>query len=142
MGIKQSPDIAQQIMENPLRPRKETEVYIDDNGIFSKESWGEHLLSLYNVLKVPEDNNFTINPLKCERAVKETNWLGYWLTQEGVKPWGKKIDCILAIQPPTSIVQLRSFVGSVNFYRDMFRKRSHMYNGDSSYPGFTFFATS
>jgi hypothetical protein len=126
MGIKQSPDIAQQVMENLLRAHTETDVYIDDIGIFSQQSWEEHLTSLYNVLQVLQDNNFTVNPLKCEWAVKETDWLGYWLTPEGVKPWRKKIDPILAIQPPTSISELRSFVGSVNFYRDMFRKRSHM----------------
>jgi transposase InsO family protein len=126
MGIKQSPDIAQQIMETLLRPHTETDVYIDDIGIFAQRSWEEHLLSLYNVLKLLQDNNFTVNPLKCEWAVKETDWLGYWLTPEGVKPWRKKIEPILAILPPSSISELRSFVGSVNFYRDMFRKRSHM----------------
>jgi hypothetical protein len=68
MGIKQSPDIAQQIMEDLLRPYAETDVYIDDIGIFAQKSWEEHLTSLFNVLKVLQDNNFTVN---CEWAVKE-----------------------------------------------------------------------
>jgi hypothetical protein len=34
MGIKQSPDIAQQIMEDLFRSFEYVEVYVDDIGIF------------------------------------------------------------------------------------------------------------
>jgi Reverse transcriptase (RNA-dependent DNA polymerase) len=125
MGIKQSPDVAQQIMEELLRPFEEVDVYIDDIGIFSN-SWEEHIQSLHKILKILQDNNFTVNPLKCEWAVQETDWLGYWLTPTGIKPWKKKIDAILALNRPTSIHELRSFIGAVTFYRDMFPRRSHL----------------
>jgi len=125
MGIKQSPDLSQAIMEDIFRDFPDVEVYIDDLGVFSN-SWEEHVKVLDAVLSTLQKYNFTVNPLKCEWGVQETDWLGYWLTPTGLKPWRKKIDSILALKRPTSVTELRSFIGGVTFYRDMFRRRSHL----------------
>jgi hypothetical protein len=63
-------------MENVFRDVVEVEVYIDDIGIFS-DSREQNLAVLCTVLQKPQENGFTVNPLKCECAVKETDWLGY-----------------------------------------------------------------
>ena len=82
-----------------FREIEECDVYIDDVGIFTN-IWEYHIKSLDVILQRLHDNGFTINPLKCEWAVKETDWLGYWLTPRGLKPRRKKIDNILHMDRP------------------------------------------
>jgi hypothetical protein len=87
MGLKCSPDYVQEVTENTFHEVEDTEeVYIDDIGAFS-HSWDDYMTLLRTILTKLQDNQFTVNPLNCEWAVKETDWLGYWLTPIGLNPW-------------------------------------------------------
>ncbi len=81
-GTQISPDITQAAMENVLSDIKDADVYIDDVGAFSND-WDHHVNLLASILRRLRENGFNINSLTCEWAVKETDWLGYWLTPQG-----------------------------------------------------------
>jgi hypothetical protein len=66
-------------MENVLSDIEVANVYIDDVGAFSSD-WDQYVNLLATILRQFCENGFTVNPLKCEWAVKETELLGYWLT--------------------------------------------------------------
>jgi hypothetical protein len=56
----------------------------------------------------------------------EIEYLGYILTREGIKPQPKKVQAILTLNPPNNVKELRHFLGMVQYYRDMWAKRSEM----------------
>eukprot|EP00957_Ditylum_brightwellii_P197703 15062093-Ditylum_brightwellii.AAC.1 len=72
MGLKCSLDFPQAAMENVFCGNEDADVYINDAGAFSsnKES---HINLIDNILCRLCENGFTINPLKCEWGVKETD---------------------------------------------------------------------
>ncbi len=56
----------------------------------------------------------------------EIEYLGYVLTRDCIKPQSNKVQAILAIKPPTGVKQLRHFLGMVQYYRDLWARRSKM----------------
>jgi hypothetical protein len=125
MGLKCSPNIAQAAMENVLSDIKDADIYIDDVGAFSND-WDHHVNLIATILWRSRENGFTINPLKCEWAVKETDWLDYWLTPQGLKPWKRKIDAILLMDHLCNATELLMFIDCVNYYRDMWPSCAHI----------------
>jgi len=125
MGVKISPDVAQAHMTEMLQGIT-CSVYMDDVGIWTNGSFDQHLEILDKVMSRFHQNNMKCNPLKCSWAVKETDFLGYWMTPSGIKPWKKRIEAILQMDRPRSNTDVRAFIGAVNHYKSLWPRRSHV----------------
>jgi putative transposase len=125
MGIKNSPDIFQAVINDLLGDLEFVQVYLDDILITSDGTFQDHLQKLAIVIQWLEHTNFHANLHKCFFAQDELEYLGYWLTRRGLQPQPKKVEAILRLTPPKTKRQLH-FLGMVNFYRDMWRMRSHL----------------
>ena len=100
--------------------------YIDDLLILTAGSWDELLKHLDTVFQRLNDAGLKVNTKKYFFGKSELEYLGYLINRKGVRPTMKKVEAIMKIDAPTTRKQLRSFIGMVNYYRDMWPQRSHL----------------
>ena len=86
----------------------------------------DHLKKMETVLKRLNDIGFRANLRKSFFMQQEVEYLGFLLTSDGIKPQPKKIEAMTRIKPPTNSKQLKRFLGMVNFYQDIWPRRSHV----------------
>jgi hypothetical protein len=67
-----------------------------------------------------------VNAAKSFFCTHEIEYLGYILTRGGIKPQQKKVQVILTLNLSHNVKELRHFLGTVQYYRDMRVKRSEM----------------
>jgi hypothetical protein len=100
MGIKNSPDIFQNIINDVMAGLENARAYLDDILITTSGSYDDHLKQVAQVLSRLDNVGFAVNVKKSSFAVTEIDYLGYWITREGIQPQAKKVDAILRIKPP------------------------------------------
>ena len=125
MGISGAPDIFQEKMSGLMAGLEFVRTYLDDVLVLTKDSFHDHLEKLREVLIRLRDAGLKANAPKCKFCATEVKYLGYVLTRNGIKPQAKKVAAILALTPPQSVKELRHFLGLVQYYRDLWEKRSH-----------------
>jgi RNase H-like domain found in reverse transcriptase len=67
-----------------------------------------------------------VNASKSKFFAEQIEYLGYWITRKGIQPVHNKGEAILKIKAPTTRKELRRFIGIVNYYRDMWFRRSEL----------------
>lgn len=99
--------------------------FIDDILIASnsKEQHMQHLRALFDRLNF---YGLTINPSKCNFGVSNLNFLGFKISEKGIEPLPDRVESILKFPKPTTLTQLRRFLGMYNFYRRFIPKAAHI----------------
>ena len=126
MGLCNSPDIFQEKMNELFDGLDFVRAYIDDLLCITTDTFEDHLEKLDEIFARLRNAGLKVNAKKSFFARSELEYLGYWITRDGIQPVKKKVEAILKIDEPKTAKELRSFIGVVNCYRDMWIRRSHV----------------
>ena len=101
------------------------EMYIDDCNVFGKTT-DEFISRLRSLFERFRQHNLYLKASKCYLGYKELDFVGKVLSEEGLKMSQAKIQSVLDFPVPTVQKQLKSFLGTVNYFRDFIRNQSTM----------------
>jgi hypothetical protein len=116
-GLKNAPTTFMRLLDEILRPFTNSfvVVYLDDILIFS-QTWEEHLHHIRQVLQTLRKHKLCANLEKCTFGMTQVQYLGYIIDEHGVHVDPTKIQFIRDCLAPTTLTELRIFLGLCNFY--------------------------
>jgi hypothetical protein len=91
-------------------------VFSDDILIYSK-NLEDHTRHLHVVLQRLRDHRLYAKFSKCEFWLDTVKFLGHTISSDGISVDPSKVQEVLDWKPPTSVHQIRSFLGLAGYYR-------------------------
>ena len=117
-GLSNAPSTFQRLMELTMGEihLKECLIYLDDIIIFS-DTLEKHFTRLESVFQRLESAGLKLKGSKCEFFQREVNYLGHIVSEHGVHTDPEKISALKDWKVPSSLKELRSFLGFAGYYR-------------------------
>ena len=95
MGLcNRSPDIFQEKMNKLFVGFEDVRAYLDDCLLITSGTYKHHLERLDQVLNKLRNVGLKVNASKSFFAKGELEYLGYWITRDGIQPLPDKIKAI------------------------------------------------
>ena len=126
-GLASAPSNFQRMMELAMIKLNNVIVYFDDLLVHTK-THVDHRTVLDKVFSRLRKCNLKLNPLKCHLGTQTVDYLGFRLTPQGILPGIDKLKCVREAPPPSSITQIKQFLGLANFFRTHVRNFSLISN--------------
>ena len=117
-GLTNAPATFQRLMESCLGELHLNWciIYLDDIIVFSRTP-EEHVHRLRAVFEKLKAAGLKLKPSKCDFFKKEIKYLGHVVSKEGVSTDPDKIKSVTEWPQPTTVTEVRSFLGFVSYYR-------------------------
>ena len=117
-GLTNAPAAFMDLMNRIFRPYLDqfVIVFIDDILIYSG-SGEEHAEHLRIILQTLREHRLHAKLSKCQFWLDSVAFLGHIVSVEGVSVDPQKVEAILNWKPPTSVTEIRSFLGLAGYYR-------------------------
>ncbi|KAL0546159.1 hypothetical protein IC582_016065 [Cucumis melo] len=117
-GLTNAPAVFMDLMNRVFREFLDTFVivFIDDILIYSKTE-AEHEGHLRMVLQTLRDNKLYAKFSKCEFWLKQVSFLGHVVSKAGVSVDPAKIEAVTGWTRPSTVSEVRSFLGLAGYYR-------------------------
>ena len=116
MGLKGGPGSFQRMMELTCKGLDKVIVYIDDLIVHTK-THEDHRANLQKLFHRLRHYKLKLNLDKCFFGSDSVSYLGYRLTPKGILPGSDKLHAIKTAKPPTTLSEVRAFLGLCNFFR-------------------------
>ena len=110
------PNEFQRVMGSLLKDIPSTNCFIDEILIASKGSLNEHKAILTKILNILDNKNKAVKWEKCAIFQKEIEWLGFKISNSGLKLLVGKSDSKNSLPNSENISELGLFFGSINQY--------------------------